>query len=88
MEEAEKLTGVPCSSQKLIVGGKALTSLDHSKAISDCGIKDASKIMVLGKKYDMAKDPKYQQIINVEQKVVENEKKLQQVCTEETNTLL
>ena len=80
MEEAEKLTGVPTSSQKLIINGKALTSLDHTKQISDCRIQDGSKIMVLGKKYDVESDKLYQEVVKVEQSILETQKKLDEVC--------
>ncbi len=36
MSEIEKVTGVPVSGQKLILTGKTLTSLDHSKTLTDC----------------------------------------------------
>ena len=79
MEEAEKITGVPSSSQKLIINGRALTSLDHPKPISECRIQDGSKIMVLGKKYDPSTDLMYQEVIKVEQRIIENQKKLSEV---------
>ena len=64
MTEAEKLTGVPASSQKLIINGKALTSLDYNKPIGDCRIQDGTKVMVLGKKYDIEADKQIDVVTN------------------------
>ena len=80
MEEAEKLTKIPASSQKLIVNGKALTTLDHTKIITDCRIQDGTKVMVLGKKYDIDTDVMYQKIVKVEENIVGIQKKLSEVC--------
>ena len=80
MQEAETLTGVPVSSQKLIINGKALTSLDQTKQISECRIQDGTKIMVLGKRYDVDSDILYQEVLKVEQHIIETQKKLAEVC--------
>lgn len=82
MEEAEKLTKIPASSQKLIVNGKALTTLDHTKIITDCRIQDGTKVMVLGKKYDIDTDVMYQKIVKVEENIVGIQKKLSEVTKE------
>ena len=79
MTEAEKLTGVPASSQKLIINGKALTSLDYKKLIGDCRIQDGTKVMVLGKKYDIEADKMYQDVVKVEQKIADTQKKMTEV---------
>ena len=79
MQEAEKLTGVPASSQKLIINGKALTSLDHDKVMTDCRIQDGTKVMVLGKKYDVDSDKMYQEVLKVEQNIIQTQKKLSEV---------
>ena len=79
IKEAEKVTGVPSSSQKLIINGKALTSLDHNKLITECRIQDGTKIMVLGKRYDPESDSLYQKIVTVEQLATETQKKLSEV---------
>ena len=79
IKEAEKVTGVPSSSQKLIINGKALTSLDHNKLITECRIQDGTKIMVLGKRYDPESDSIYQKVVAVEQLVTEAQKKLSEV---------
>ena len=79
MQEAEKLTGVPPSSQKLIINGKALTSLDHDKVMTDCRIQDGTKVMVLGKKYDVDSDKMYQEVLKVEQNIIQTQKKLSEV---------
>ena len=79
IKEAEKVTGVPSSSQKLIINGKALTSLDHNKLITECRIQDGTKIMVLGKRYDPESDSLYQKIVAVEQLATETQKKLSEV---------
>ncbi|XP_057300882.1 BAG family molecular chaperone regulator 1-like [Hydractinia symbiolongicarpus] len=44
--------GVPQHKQKLICKGKTLT--DFSSTLSDLGITSKSKVMVIGKKFDMA----------------------------------
>ena len=79
IKEAEKVTGVPSSSQKLIINGKALTSLDHNKLITECRIQDGTKIMVLGKRYDPESDSMYKKVVAVEQLVTEAQKKLSEV---------
>ena len=79
MTEAEKLTGVPASSQKLIINGKALTSLDYNKPIGHCRIQDGTKVMVLGKKYDIEADKMYQDVVKVEQKIADTQKKMTEV---------
>ena len=79
MNEAEKLTGVPASSQKIIINGKALTSLDHDKVMTDCRIQDGTKVMVLGKKYDMVSDKMYQEVLKIEENIMQTQKKLLEV---------
>ena len=79
-EEAEKYTKIPASTQKLIINGKALTSLDDNKIISDCRIQDGTKVMVLGKKYDIEADAMYQKIMKVEENIIAIQRKLSEVC--------
>jgi len=81
-EEAEKLTKIPAQGQKLIINGKALTTLDDTKIITDCRIQDGTKVMVLGKKYDIDADVMYQKIIKVEENIVNIQKKLVEVTKE------
>ena len=78
-EEAEKFTKIPASSQKLIINGKALTTLDDNKIITDCRIQDGTKVMVLGKKYDIEADVMYQKIIKIEENIISIQKKLSEV---------
>ena len=78
-EEAEKFTKIPASSQKLIINGKALTTLDDNRIITDCRIQDGTKVMVLGKKYDIEADVMYQKIIKIEENIISIQKKLSEV---------
>ena len=74
------MTKIPASTQKLIINGKALTSLDDNKIIADCRIQDGTKVMVLGKKYDIEADAMYQKIMKVEENIIAIQKKLSEVC--------
>jgi len=56
----EELTGVPATSQKLIHKGKSLHPRDQ--LLSEHGVANNSKIMVLGKKLDLENDAFYQKI--------------------------
>ena len=47
--------------QKLILNGRALTSMDHGKSLKECGVINFSKVMVLGKRYDPEGDELYKQ---------------------------
>ena len=78
----EELTHVPVNGQKLIVNGKALTSSDHDKKISDCRISPASKVMLLGRRYDANSDEVYQKVLEVEQKSLEVAKRFQSIADE------
>lgn len=82
MERAVEITGVPSARQKLILNGRALTSLDHGKSLTECGVTNFSKVMVLGKRYDPEGDDLYKQIEEVEKKSIEIDAKLAEVAKE------
>jgi len=82
MEVVAKETDVPSARQKLILNGRALTSMDHEKSLQECGVINFSKIMVLGKRYDPEEDELYKQIENVEKKSLEIDAKLAEVEVE------
>jgi len=82
MSRVEEMTGVPVSGQKLIINGRALTSLDRDKKLSDCRIAPGCKVMLLGKKQDPAQDALYQQVVEIQKKTVADYTKLLQVTEE------
>ena len=55
------------------------TTLDDNKIITDCRIQDGTKVMVLGKKYDIEADVMYQKIIKIEENIISIQKKLSEV---------
>ena len=62
MGHVELMTGVPTTGQKLVLNGKALTSLDHGKTLRECKVTNNCKIMVLGKRFDPQADQLYKQV--------------------------
>jgi len=82
MGQVEELTGVPVGGQKLIVNGRALTSMDRDKRLSDCRISPGCKVMLLGKKQDPAQDALYQQVVAIQKKTILDYTKLLQVSEE------
>ena len=79
MVQVAEMTGVPVQGQKLIVNGRALTSLDKEKGLSDCRISPGCKVMLLGKKHDPSQDALYQQVLSIQKKESADYNKLSQV---------
>jgi len=82
MVQVAEMTGVPVQGQKLIVNGRALTSLDKEKRLSDCRISPGCKVMLLGKKHDPSQDALYQQVLSIQKKESADYNKLSQVIEE------
>jgi hypothetical protein len=82
LKVVEEVTGVPTSGQKLVLGGRALTSLDHNRSLRDVGVVQFAKVMVLGKRYDPEADDQYRQIQEVERKTMEIDARLAEVSKE------
>lgn len=82
MDEVETLTGVPMGAQKLILNGKALTSLDTSRTLKSVRVTNNCKIMVLGKRWDPASDEMYGKVLEIERQSSEVDKRLAEVATE------
>ncbi len=72
-----------CSKgQKLILNGRTLTSLDHSKTLFECRVGNNSKVMVLGKRYDPQADEVFKQVAEVERRSLEVSKRLAEAAKE------
>ena len=82
LKAVEEATGVPASGQKLILNGRALTSMDHEKSLRECGVANFAKIMVLGKKFDPEGDEIMRQIKEVEKKSLEVDARLAECAKE------
>lgn len=82
MGHVELMTGVPTSGQKLVLNGKALTSLDPAKTLKECRVTNNCKVMVLGKRFDPQGDEIYKKVQEIEQKSVEVDGRLAEVRTE------
>ena len=70
MGHVAEVTGVPIKGQKLIVNGRALTSMDNDKRIPDCRISPGCKVMLLGKKHDPSQDEVYQKVLTIQKKTI------------------
>jgi len=66
-EVAYELTQVPSSRQRLIYKGKSLA--DTQKSLSECGIRNGAKIMLIGKKSDPVEEKLIQSIGRIEKEV-------------------
>jgi len=84
MGHVAEVTGVPIKGQKLIVNGRALTSMDNEKRIPDCRISPGCKVMLLGKKHDPSQDEVYQKVLTIQKKTILDYTNLLKV-TEELN---
>ncbi|XP_059081591.1 BAG family molecular chaperone regulator 1-like [Tigriopus californicus] len=82
MSQIESELSIPKTGQKLILNGQALTSLDHGSTLQQAGVRNLSKIMVLGRRFDPEGDQMYQNILQAEKKVQITAEKLQQVADE------
>ncbi|XP_077989745.1 BAG family molecular chaperone regulator 1-like [Glandiceps talaboti] len=80
LEAARKVTGVPIHAQKLICKGKSLK--DPNQSLQAAGIKDGSKIMIIGKKTNPDEEANYT-IISTEEKKAENLEKKQKELEKE-----
>ncbi len=70
------------SGQKLILSGRTLTSLDHSKTLFECRVANNSKVMVLGKRFDPEGDEAFKRVAEVEKRSLEVGKRLAEVAKE------
>jgi len=80
-EKILELTGVPISGQKLICSGRQLTK-DMAVTLSEAGLKTGSKVMILGKKYDPEQEESYKEILELEKKCKNVERKMLEVSEE------
>ncbi|XP_072172166.1 BAG family molecular chaperone regulator 1-like [Diadema setosum] len=65
-QRLEELTGVPTGGQKLIHRGKHLQ--DPEQTLNAAGLKQGSKLMLIGKKTNPEEDENYKAIVEVEKK--------------------
>ncbi|XP_060085612.1 BAG family molecular chaperone regulator 1-like [Ylistrum balloti] len=72
-EEVQKLTDVPAENQKLIFKGKSLT--DSEKSLSEFGLKNGVKVMLIGKKPVPKDDPEMLGLKKVETSLAKEEEK-------------
>ncbi|XP_033106270.1 BAG family molecular chaperone regulator 1-like [Anneissia japonica] len=70
---AANATNVPVESQKLIFKGKSLN--DPSQLLQEVGLKNGSKVMLIGKKVDIEADVNFKKIKDIEKKTADFEKK-------------
>jgi len=80
-EKILELTGVPISGQKLICSGRQLTK-DMAVTLAEAGLKTGSKVMILGKKYDPEQEESYKEILELEKKCKNVERKMLEVSDE------
>jgi len=80
-EKILELTGVPISGQKLICSGRQLTK-DMAVTLAEAGLKTGSKVMILGKKYDPEQEEAYKEILELEKKCKNVERKMLEVSDE------
>ncbi|XP_057714116.1 BAG family molecular chaperone regulator 1 [Corythoichthys intestinalis] len=77
-----QLTGVPPGSQKLIFKGKSLKDLEQT--LSSHGIKDGSKLMMIGKRNSPEEEAELKKLKEIEKSVEQTAKKLEKVDGELT----
>lgn len=82
MGQIESELSVPKSGQKLILNGRTLSSLDPETTLERAGVRNLSKIMVLGRRFDPEDDRMMKDILRVEKQVQVTTEKLQQVSNE------
>jgi len=80
-EKILELTGVPISGQKLICSGRQLTK-DMAVTLAEAGLKTGSKVMILGKKYDPEQEESYKEILELEKRCKNVERKMLEVSDE------
>nr|CAJ65915.1 BAG family molecular chaperone regulator 1 [Suberites domuncula] len=77
-----ELTDIPSESQKLIFKGKTLQ--EDSRPLCDLGIKQGSRLMVLGRKFNADQEPSLKEVVQVCSAVDGGEKKLDGIRDEIT----
>ncbi|XP_022613620.1 BAG family molecular chaperone regulator 1 isoform X2 [Seriola dumerili] len=75
-------TGVPAASQKLIFKGKSLKDMEES--LSSYGIKEGSKLMMIGKRNSPEEEAELKKLKDIEKSVEQMAKKLEKVDGELT----
>jgi hypothetical protein len=85
IDAAEEATGVPKRNQKLILNGRTLTTLDHSRTLAECKLTNGCKVMVLGKRHDPLSDDAVRKVIELERDHDACEARLKAVQTELTD---
>ncbi|XP_030844918.1 BAG family molecular chaperone regulator 1-like isoform X3 [Strongylocentrotus purpuratus] len=63
----EELTAVPVGGQKIINRGKTL--MNHDLNVTEAGIRNGSKLMLIGKKFNPEEDENYKQIVEARKKI-------------------
>ncbi|XP_033758581.1 BAG family molecular chaperone regulator 1-like [Pecten maximus] len=76
-KKVQQLTEVPPENQKLIFKGKSLTGSENS--LSEFGLKDGVKVMLIGKKPVPTNDPEMTGLRKVETSLKEEEKRLSDI---------
>ncbi|KAJ8040568.1 BAG family molecular chaperone regulator 1 [Holothuria leucospilota] len=79
-EAAFRVTGVPPEGQRIIFKGKQLS--DSQRPLFAYGVKSGSKLMVMGNKNSLQKDPRYIEMEAVEESVGKVEVKQNQINQE------
>jgi BCL2-associated athanogene 1 len=74
-QEVERLTQVPVKGQKLIHKGKS----DQTKEVFSLGLQNGSKIMVIGKRFDIEEDEMMMRMHVIEKDVNTQSNKLTQI---------
>ncbi|XP_064597054.1 BAG family molecular chaperone regulator 1-like [Liolophura sinensis] len=79
-KRVEEMTGVPPASQRLIFKGKSLK--DPNALLVPDGIKNGSKIMLIGKKLVAGETEEIQKLSKMEAAIVKEEKKLSEITSD------
>ncbi|KAL4635243.1 BAG family molecular chaperone regulator 1 [Arapaima gigas] len=78
----ERLTGVPVASQRIIHRGRTLKEMEQS--LSSLGIKQGSKLMMIGKRNSPEEEAELKKLKDIEKTVEQTAKKLENVDGELT----
>ncbi|XP_061694503.1 BAG family molecular chaperone regulator 1 [Syngnathoides biaculeatus] len=81
-ESLTQVTGVPSASQKLIFKGKSLKDMEQT--LTSYGIKDGSKLMMIGKRNSPEEEAELKKLKDIEKSVEQTAKKLEKVDGELT----
>lgn len=79
-EEVLKLTDIPVEFQKLIYKGRSLK--DPNEELAEAGLKNGSKVMLIGKRPIRADDENTKALKDVEGQMTKQEKKLSDITYE------